>query len=239
MRMLILCVWLTWQPFFIEMAGQKGKRTCCGMLHYVLYTHKTDIPSEHRGDFESAVLKRVEKWKWYEDDSITSTSYGRPSQNKRAAPTQLAGAPRYYCNSQTKQAGWKCGASLLNIWLGQGCRAARLPIGFTATFQDWWCVRALSFDCWSTSMVGIIFSSPAIYIDFGNWPGTVWCVLDLVGRAALFCQTMWEHPAEVLLPGHFLKLKSADRRAQLSDAPAKSFGEKQPFLPVYRWGPSL
>lgn len=36
---------------------------------------------------------------------------------------------------------------------------------------------------------------------------------------------MWEHPAEVLLPGHFLKLKSADRRAQLSDAPAKSFGE--------------
>ena len=140
MRMLILCVWLTWQPFFIEMAGQKGKRTCRGMLHYFLYTHKTDIPSEHRGDFESAVLKRVEKWKWYEDDSITSTSYGRPSQNKRAAPTQLAGAPRYYCNSQTKQAGWKCGASLLNIWLGQGCRAARLPIGFTATFQDWWCV---------------------------------------------------------------------------------------------------
>lgn len=50
---------------------------------------------------------------------------------------------------------------------------------------------------------------------------------------------MWEHPAEVLLPGHFLKLKSADRRAQLSDEPAKSFGEKQPFLPVYWWGPSL
>ncbi|CAL1166115.1 unnamed protein product [Cladocopium goreaui] len=24
-------------------------------------------------------------------------------------------------------------------------------------------------------------------------------------------ETMWEHPAEVLLPGHFLKLKSADR----------------------------
>eukprot|EP00913_Durusdinium_trenchii_P023068 g21659.t2 len=48
--------------------------------------------------------------------------------------------------------------------------------------------------------------------EFAQW----YSVKDSSTSKDYYCnsltgQTMWEHPAEVLLPGHFLKLKSADR----------------------------
>lgn len=53
-------------------------------------------------------------------------------------------------------------------WIFDLVRAAgppgcRLVSQQPSKIDDVW-IRALSFDCWSTSMVGIIFSSPAIYM---------------------------------------------------------------------------